>query len=255
MKHSLWPVIIGIVLGSSSRALAQGEITLMSPASIRPALEQVIPAFERKTGDKVRVIFGNGGRNKQQVASGEAVFDVSILQPPYPDVLASGNVVTSSAMPFASIPIGVGVKQGAAKPDLSTPEAVKRMLLSAKSITYPAAAGGAAAGVSIDATFKKLGIAEQMQPKIKTGAGAIGLVATGEVELYLTFLSEMTAPGIDVVGPLPQEISTPTALVAFVSTRAKDPAAAQTLLNFLSSSDAAEIYRAHWMLPNSVNAK
>ncbi len=251
MKHSLWPAIIGLVLGSSGRAVAQGEITLISPASIRPALEQILTGFERKTGDKVKVTFGNGGRNRQQVASGEAVFDVSILQPPYPEVLASGNVVTSSATPFASIPIGVAVKQGAAKPDLSTPEAVKRMLLSAKSITYPAAAGGAAAGVSIEATFKQLGIADEMQPKVRTGAGAIGLVATGDVELYLTFLSEMTAPGIDLVGPLPPEISTPTALVGFVSTHAKNPAAAQDLLNYLSSSDAAEVYKAHWMLPNS----
>jgi molybdate transport system substrate-binding protein len=123
------------------------------------------------------------------------------------------------------------------------------MLLSAKSITYPAASGGAAAGVSIDATFEKLGIAEQMQPKVKTGAGAIGLVAKGEVELYLSFLSEMTAPGIELVGPLPPEISTPTALVGFMSTHAKNPAAAQALLNYQSSSEAVEVYKAHWMLP------
>ena len=92
---------------------------------------------------------------------------------------------------------------------------------------------------------------EQMQPKVKTGAGAIALVAKGEVELYLSFLSEMTAPGIDLVGPLPLEISTPTALVGFVSAHAANPAAARNLLNYLSSSEAADAYKAHWMLPNS----
>ena len=81
------------------------------------------------------------------VALGEVAFDVSILQPPYPEVLASGNVVTSSATPLAGAAVGVGVKQGAAKPDLSTPEAVKRMLLAANSIYYPAAAGGAALSI------------------------------------------------------------------------------------------------------------
>jgi len=253
MKSFLRPVIagVGLVLASSGQGLAQGEITLLSPASIRPALEQLIPRFEQKTGNTVKTTFGNGGRNKQQVVSGETAFDVAILQPPYPEVLASGNVVNGSATPFASIVIGVGVKQGAARPDLSTPEAVKRMLLSATSITYPSAAGGAAAGVSIEGTFQRLGIADEMKPKVRTGAGAIGLVATGEVQLYLTFLSEMTTPGIDVVGPLPREISTPIELVGFLSTHAKNPGAARDLLNYLLSSDAAQVYRAHWMVPKT----
>src|SRR5262249_48593597 len=141
--------------------------------------------------------------------------------------------------------------QGAARPDLSTPEAVKRMLLSATSVTYPSAAGGAAAGVSIEGTFQRLGIAGEMKPKVRTGAGAIGVVATGEVPPYPTFLSEMTAPGIDVVGPLPREISTPTELVGLLSTHAKNPDAARDLLNYLSSSDAAQVYKAHWMVPNT----
>jgi molybdate transport system substrate-binding protein len=253
MRPSLSPVIVGLglILASPGHPFAQGEITLLSPASIRPALEQLVQRFQQKTGDSVKMTFGNAGRNKQQVATGEATFDVSILQPPYPDVLASGNVVNGSATPFASIAIGVAVKQGAARPDLSTPEAVKRMLLSARSITYPAAAGGAAAGVSIEGTFQLLGIADEMKPKLRTGAAAIGLVATGEVELYLTFLSEMTAPGIDVVGALPREISTPTDLVGFMSARAKNPAGARELLDYLSSSDAAQVYKAHWMAPNT----
>jgi molybdate transport system substrate-binding protein len=247
MKLPLWPAIIGLVLGSVGHGFAQAEIVLISPASSRPAMEQVLPGFEHKTGHKVKVTYGNGGRNKQQVALGEVAFDVSILQPPYPEVLASGNVVTSSATPLAGAAVGVAVKQGAAKPDLSTPEAVKRMLLAANSIYYPAAAGGAAAGVSFDETLKKLGIADQMEPKIRRGAGA---VAKGDIELYVTFLSEMIEPGIDIVGPLPREISTPTAFVGFVSTHAKDPEAARELLDYLSSSEAAAVYRAHRMVPS-----
>src|ERR1019366_9426328 len=129
--------------------------------------------------------------------------------------------------------LGVAVRKGAPKPDISTPEAVKRMLLAAKSVTYPNPAGGAAAGVSFNGTLQKLGIAEQLQPKIKLaqgGAGAMELVAKGEAEIGLTPLSEMSHPRIDMVGPLPREISPPTALVGFVSTHAKDPAAAKALL-------------------------
>jgi molybdate transport system substrate-binding protein len=179
-------------------------------------------------------------------------FDVPIVQPPYPELLASGNVVASSATPLASVSVGVAVRQGATKPDISTAEAVKRMLLAAKSISYPDAAGGAAAGVSFNETLNKLGISEQIEPKIKRtsgGAGAMALVAKGEVEIGLTFLSEMKEPGIDVVGPLPLEISTPTSLVGFVSSHAKDPAAAKALLDYLSSPDAAEVYKAQGMQP------
>ena len=256
MKFLYWPgvvaaIVVALVVGSSSSARAQDEVTLIAPGGIRAAIEQLITGFERKTGHKVKATFGSGGGTKQQVVRGEA-FDVPVVQPPYPEVLASGNVVASSATPLASVSVGVAVRQGAAKPDISTPDAVKRMLLAAKSISYPNEAGGAAAGVSFDETLKKLGIAEQMEPKIKRaqgGAGAMAAVAKGVVEIGLTFLSEMDLPGIIVVGPLPREISTPTTLVGFVSSHAKDPAAAKALLEYLSSADAAAVYSAQGMQP------
>ena len=251
MKPLLSSILCVLVLGISDAARAQSEITLIAPGGIRAAIEQLIPGFESKTGRKVKATFGSGGGTRQQVAHGEA-FDVPIVQPPYPEVIASGNVVVSSATPLATIAIGVAVKKGSPKPDLSTPEAVKRALLAAKSVSYPDGARGAAAGVSFDETLKKMGIAEQMQPKIKLaqgGAAAMAMVAKGDAEIGLTFLSEMEDPGIDVVGPLPREISTPTSLVGFVSSHAKDPAAAKSLLEYLSSPGAAAAYQAHRMQP------
>jgi molybdate transport system substrate-binding protein len=142
-------VIVALVLGNSHSARGQGEVTLIAPGGIRAAIEQLIPGFEYKTGYKVKPTFGSGGGTKQQVVRGES-FDVPIVQPPYPELLASGNVVASSATPLASVSVGVAVRQGATKPDMSTAEAVKRMLLAAKS---PDAAGGAAAGVSFNETL------------------------------------------------------------------------------------------------------
>lgn len=244
--------IAALVLSNPYSARAQStEVTLIAPGGIRAAVEQLIPGFEKKTGYKVKATFGSGGGTHKQVVNGEA-FDVPIVQPPYQDVLASGNVVSASETPLASVAIGVAVKKGAPKPDISSPEAVKRTLLAAKSISYPNPAGGAAAGVSFDETLKKLGIADQMQPKIKRaqgGAGAMVMAANGEVEIGLTFLSEMETPGIDVVGPLPREISTPTTLVGFVSSHAKDPAAAKALLAYLSSPAAAAVYKKQGMQP------
>ena len=251
MRYMLTLAVVVLALGNSYNARAQGEITLVAPGGIRAAIRQLIPGFERETGHRVNATFGSGGGTKERVVRGEA-FDVPIVQVPYPEVIASGNVVTSSATPLASVAVGVAVRKGAPRPDISTPAAVKRMLLAAKFISYPDAAVGAAAGVSFNETLKRLGIVEQMQPKIKRaqgGAGAMSLVAKGEVDIGLTFLSEMSEPGIDVVGPLPREISTPTTLVGFVSSHAKDPAAAKALLDYLSSPGAAAVYKAQGMQP------
>jgi molybdate transport system substrate-binding protein len=241
-----------LALGHLSSAGAQSNaITLIAPGGIKAAVEQLIPGFERKTGRKVNATFGSGLGTKAQVAHGEA-FDVPIVQPPYPEVVASGNVVVGSATILASVAVGVAVRKGAPKPDISTPEAVKRTLLAAKSIAYPNPSGGAAAGVSFDETLRKLGIDKQVETRLKRaqgGAGAMAMAAKGEAEIGLTFLSEMEDPGIDVVGPLPREISTPTTLTGFVSSHAKDPAAAKSLLEYLSSPEAAAVYKSLKMQP------
>ena len=145
MRHLLSSVVLVVlVLSSAHNARAQTEVTLIAPGGIKAAIEQLIPGFENSTSYKVKATFGSGLGTKKQVANGEA-FDVPVVQPPYQEVLASGNVVNSSARSSSRLFSCVAVRQGAPKPDISTPEAVKRMLLAAKSISYPDAAGGAAA--------------------------------------------------------------------------------------------------------------
>ena len=211
----------------------------------------MIPDFERRTGHAVVATFGSGGGTRMRIMRGE-VFDVSIVQPPLSEVLATGNVVAGTETPLAVAPVAMAVRKGAAIPDIATPDAVKKTLLAAKSIAYPDPARGAAAGASFDATLGKLGIAEQMQPKIvraQGGAGAMTLLAAGEVDIGVAFLSEIHDPGVEVVGLLPSGISQPTALVGYVSARARSPAAAKALLMLLSSREAAEVYKALGMVP------
>jgi molybdate transport system substrate-binding protein len=228
------------------------EVTLVAPGGIEAAVKELIPGFERASGHTVKATFGSGLGTKQQVARG-AAFDVPIVQPPFPEVTASGNVDVKSQRPLATVAVGVAVRTGSAKPDISTPEAVKRMLRQAKSISYPNPAGGAAAGVSFDQTLKALGLADELKARIKLaqgGAAAMAMVAKGEAEIGLTFVSEIvTEAGVEAVGPLPPEISTPTALVGFVSTHAKSLAAATALLNYLSAPAAAAAYRKFGMDP------
>ncbi len=233
-------------------AQAQQIVTLVAPGGARAAIEAMIPGFEKATGYKVSPTFGSGLGTKKQIAQGD-VFDLLVVQPPFPEVLASGNVVLKSQTPLASVAVGVVVKDGAPKPDISTAAAVKKMLLAARSVSYPDPSGGAAAGVSFDKTLAQLGIVKQIEPRLKRaqgGAGAMKMVAEGQAEIGLTFLSEMGEKGIVVLGPLPKDISTPTRLVGFVSTHAKNAKAAEALLKYLSTPEAAKVYRANGMVPD-----
>jgi molybdate transport system substrate-binding protein len=251
MKPLLFLSVLALVLCSAQSSKAQSEVSLVAPGGIRAPIEQLIPGFEKKTGYKVKATFGFGAGTRNQVVQG-APFDVAVVEPPLNSVLHSRNVISRTKTLVASVSVAVAVKQGAPKPDISTPEAVKRMLLAAKSIAFPSAAHGAGAGVSFEGTLNKLGIYNQIQPKIKPaqgGAQAMAMAASGEVQIGLTYQSEMTEPGIEVVGPLPAKISPPTRMVGFVSAHAKNPAAARALLKYLTSHATAEVYRAHGMHP------
>jgi len=256
MKHWFSAfIVVGLVLASSASIRAQDEITFLAPGIMQEPINQLIKDFEAKTGHKVKATFGGEDSTKQQIIKGEE-FDVPALESsgktPLDAVIASGNVVASSATPIAKIPVGVAVKKGAPKPDISTPEAVKRMLLNAKSIAYPDLAALPASGISVNEAIKKLGLLDEMQPKTKFGRGGPGsmaMVADGEAEIGFTFLPGMTNPGIDIVGTLPAEISPPTVVVGFVSAHAKDPAAAKEFLMYLASAEADQAYIADKMQP------
>jgi molybdate transport system substrate-binding protein len=251
MKHLLLAAVAATaVLGCASVRAA--EITLIAPGGIRAAIDQMIPDFERLTGHKVKATYGSGGGTKARVIQGEP-FDVPVVQLPLEPVLASGHVIAASETPLATVSVGVAVRTGAPKSDIASADEVRRVLLEAKYISFPNAAAGAAAGVSFEATMRKLGITEAMKSKIKPaqgGSGAMALLAKGDIDIGLTFISEIiTEPGVEVVGPLPRDISTPTALVGFVSTQAKEPEAAKALLAYLSGPEAAKIYKERGMEP------
>jgi molybdate transport system substrate-binding protein len=237
---------------TSIPAVQAAEITLIAPGGIRAAIQQMIPDFERQSGHTVKATFGSGGGTKARVIKGEA-FDVPVVQPPVEPVVASGHVVAASETPIANVSIGIAVRAGAPKPDISTADAVKRMLLGARAVSSPNAETGAGAGRSFNAMLATLGIADEMKPKIRiaqSGRGAMELLAKGEVDIGLTYVSEIiTEPGVDVVGALPRDIAPPTVLIAFVSAEAKDPEAAKALLAYLTSPAAAAVFRQRGMQP------
>jgi molybdate transport system substrate-binding protein len=250
MKLALFCAIA--ICGLAGADAGAAEITLIAPGGIRAALEDLIPKFEAQSGHTVKATYGSGGGTKAQVIKGDP-FDVPVVQLPLEPVIASGQVVPASETPLAHVEVGIAVRTGQPKPDISTADKVKQLLLDAKYIAFPNAAGGAAAGASFEQTLRKLGIADVMKPKIKPaqgGRGAMLLLAKGEIDIGLTFISEIiTEPGVEPVGPLPRAISTPTELIGFVSAHTKEPEAAKALLAFLSGPAAAAVYKARGMEP------
>jgi molybdate transport system substrate-binding protein len=251
MKKLITLGAVTVLLYAASPAQAE-DVTLIAPGGMRCPVDLMKPGFEKKTGHVLKPTIGAGGATHRQVVQG-APFDVPVVQPPYDDVIKSGNVVASSETPLAAVPIVVVVRKGDKKPDISNADAVKRMLLAVKAISYPDGAGGlgGAAGVSFDNTQKKLGIYDQIQPKVKRmqGVALLELLKRGDIDVAVTFSSEVNDPGVEVVGTLPRDISTPTALVGFVSSHAKSPEAAKALLSYMSGPEGAMAYRACAMTP------
>jgi molybdate transport system substrate-binding protein len=244
-------VAASFALAFSSNVKAQSEITLLSPDPIKATIEKLVGDFEAKSGIQVKITYGTGVSTRKTVASGQAL-DVSLLFAPFPEALKTGNIVPGSATVIARLRLAIAVQKGAPKPNISTPEAVKRTLLNAKSILSVDPTQGSVGGIAL-ATLDKLGITEQVMPKIKwvrTGVIVQESVVNGEAEIALgPYLSDMRNPGLDVVGALPPEASTPVDITGFLSTSVKDPKAAKALLEYLSSHEVAPIYEAAKIFP------
>lgn len=252
MKHLLSSlVVVALALSISASAGAQNEISVLAPGPIKEPLDKLLAAFQTKTGTHIKVTYAGGVPSRKQVANGQGL-DVDLLFAPFPDVLKTGNIVPGSATVVARVRLALGVKKGAPKPDISTPAAVKKTLLNAKSIVSVDPAVGSVGGIA-QAALDKLGISDQVKPKLKwvpTGNIVMDMVAKGEIEIALgPYLSDMNNPGIDVVGPLPPGASTPVDITGFLSNSLKDTKAAKALLAYFRSSEAAPTWKEAKIFP------
>src|SRR5580692_5398648 len=228
-------------------------LTVFSTIGVRSAAEPLFAQFD-KGSHKLTVTWGTAPMLVKRIEDGDSA-DVVVLSRAGIEALQKlGKLAAGSDVTLASSGVGIAVKAGAPKPDISTPDALKRTLLSAKSISYSDPSGGSAAGTSFADTLKALGIAQQVQSKAKMGKGggeAMASVTKGEAEIGFVFYNEINEPGVDVVGPLPAQVSPPIRLVGLISSHAKNPAGAKALADFLSSPEAAAVYKAHRIIPGS----
>jgi ABC-type molybdate transport system, periplasmic component len=244
---------------SGASAQSQSEITLLAVGPMRAPTQKIITGFEAKSGRKVKVTYGNGVETRRTVAKGQPL-DVSIIIAPFPGALTSGSIVLNSATPIASILTAIGVPKGRPKPDISTPDAVKKALLAAKRIGYEDP-DFTVAGQGPWEALTKLGIADQVAAKseVELGPGAQGIspeatrnaiktatrLTNGDIDIGMLMLSDMVPEKdkYDIVGVLPRSITAPVSVVGFVSTHASDPAGAKSLLEYLASADAQAIWK------------
>jgi len=242
---------LGLIVGIAVTADAQAQLTLLSPNPIEATINKLTADFEKKSGIHVNVTYGTGVGTRKTVASGQAL-DVSLLFSPFPEALKTGNIDPKSATVIARLRLALAVKKGAPKPDISTVDAVKRTLRNAKSIISVDPEQGSVGGAVL-LTLDKLGLTQELRPKIKwvaTGGIVQDSVAKGESELaFGPYLSDMRNPGLDIVGALPPEASTPVDITGFLSTSVKDPKAARALLDYLKSPEVAPVYESAKIFP------
>jgi molybdate transport system substrate-binding protein len=234
-----------LVLAGTSSAQNQKQISVLSWTLVQPALDKLIPQFEKKAGYKVNVTWVAGPASRERVATGD-IFDAAIMAGPVGDVLASGQVVISSVKTLSGLKLSVTIRQGAPKPDISTFDAVKKALLNARSVAYVDPERGTI-GINAWATVQRLGLVEQLRGKTVLGTGgpnAQQLAAKGVVEINLgPFYNDDLVPGVERVGALPRDVSTPSPIVGAIGIHAKDAAGAKALLDFLSSPEANAVYK------------
>jgi molybdate transport system substrate-binding protein len=217
------------------------EISLFTSNSMRGVLDTLLPEFERTTGNTVRVSFDPAQIMLKRIAAGETA-DVAILGRALLDELAQqGKIVPGSQRTLARCRVGVGVLAGHSKPDVSSLAAFKRALLEAKSVAFTVSG---ASGIHFSKVIETLGIADAVHAKeVRQPGGLVGeLLVAGKAELAIQQIPELLAvPGVELVGPLPQEVqATSTSGVGiFASSERKQ--AAQALADLLTSPAAAKV--------------
>lgn len=217
---------------------------------IRAAMERLLPDAERAIGRPLSIRFSSSTALKQLIDQGEA-FDVAILTPALIDELMQrGTLRAGTRRDLASIDLAVGMRAGEPRVDISTPDAIRRRLLAARSLTWTE--GGAASAANI-AMIDALGLRDELTPRIvvqRVPGVASETVARGENELVLLPLSEIQGvPGVDVLGLLPAPFQRPVVMTAGVAARTRAPGAAAALVGFLRSDAAARTVEAAGMKP------
>jgi molybdate transport system substrate-binding protein len=230
------------------------ELVVFSTIGVRSAAERLFAQFDQASGHRLAVTWGTAPMLVKRIDDGDTA-DLVVLSRGGIDALQKqGKIAAGSVVTLASSGVGIAVKAGAPKPDISTAEALKRALLDAKSIAYSEPSAGGASGVYFAKLLERMGIAEEMKPKTKyppPGGFSANLLMTGEAELAVQQKPELLhVAGAEVIGLLPGDLNVVTEFAVAVMAGCKNGEAAVLLVKSLRSPQAAAIFRAKGLDPS-----
>jgi len=220
-------------------------ITFFSTNAYATVMADVLPAFEKRTGYKVDVQYDSSIAHTKRIFNGEA-FDLIVFSLEEPETLQpiadKGFIVPESICNVARGRLGMGVKAGTPHPKIGTVEQLKETLLQARKIAYTDPATGGLSGIYVEEIFKILGIEDKIRAKdamlkLRVGRDAPGKLISGEADISVHNIAVLTVPGVEIVGPLPEELQHYMNFFGAISTKAKNPEAAKALLEVLNSQE------------------
>ena len=229
------------------------EIRILSTNILRGVLREVGSGFESTSGRKLIVTYGPPAQIKASLLRGDPADVVLVGGPGIEALDKDGLIASGSRIAIATNRIGVAMRAGSTKPDIGTVEAFKRMLIAAKSIVYTDPAKGGTSGIQFAKVLDRLGIAEQVRAKsiLNDGSLSAELVARGDAEVAIQHVSEIVqVEGIELIGPLPDELQEITTVAGAIVKAAHNPAAAKAFIDFLISPAVAKVIKAKGMEPS-----
>jgi len=242
----VWAVLLGHGVGA-----AVAEVKVLCANGMRAVLTELHPQLERTTGQSVTMNFGEAGHLRTRIQDGEMVHVIVLPRVVLDQLLTQDKIVPGTIVDLGQSGMGLGVRTDAPKPDIGSAEGLKRALLAATSIVITDPATGGVSGVHIAEVFQLLGVAEELNPKLRLNRGGpnAAFVARGEADIAIQLAHEIRAvPGIDFI-PLPAEFQRTFVFSAGLAPNAKESVQAKALLQFLSGREGMAAIRATGMDP------
>ena len=246
IKHALASALLAASVGCGGMMAEAAEINVMSTVAFKDAYLEMLPAFERTSGHKVVTQWVPTVEVLRRIKAGETVDLVLMAANGLEDLAKAGKIESASQTPFVKSGVGMAVRAGAPRPDVSSVETFKRALLAAKSVAYSTGPSGS----YLVGLFERLGIAGDIKTKTKLIQGEpVGeFVARGEAEIGFQQIPEiLPVKGIQYLGPLPAEIQYTTVFSAGLHTSARQAEAARAWIKFLKTPEAAAFYKKYGM--------
>lgn len=245
---ALMAILAGMASMDTSRA---AELKVIAGGSLTALLKELAPKFEKASGHTLSIHFDSTPNIIARMTSGTPFDMVVVPQDVFRDAGARALLASSPVVDIAQVGYGVIIRSGAARPDISTPDALKKTLLSAQSVAFVPAS---AAGAYITKVFERLGIGEEMKAKTRVQAVPAQIapaVAKGDAEIGVFLTNVLVAPGVDLVGPFPEPLQQDLTFVAGIAANTKEADAANAFIDFLRAPPAVSAFKAAAMKPGS----